>query len=327
MVSRLKLISKLDISETRLPQDGRLNLNIDQFEVDIRVATIPNIFGEKIVLRILDKNKFNFKLDSIGLGKTSVEALKNIIRQPHGMVLISGPSGSGKTTSLYTIIKELNRVNKNIITIEDPIEYTIEGINQSQVNEKVGYNFELGLKAILRQDPDIIMIGEIREEVVSKLALKSAIFGHLVFSTIHTSSSISTIFRLLSMDIEKYLIATGLISIISQRLVRVLCSECKKKRVVKEEEKPLLKIKETYYIYDAIGCGSCIDGYIGRIPIMEIINIDQDFKELINRSIHIGDYENLVAKKKIRTLEDEARDLVLDGEISIEEFLKVVITL
>lgn len=327
LIARLKIISGLDISERRLPQDGRIKLNLSSGNIDIRVSIIPNIFGEKIVFRILDKNKSDFSLSSLGLDKSELSLMENIIRQPYGMVLITGPAGSGKTTTLYTILKELNHMSKNIITIEDPIEYTIHGINQSQVNEKINYSFNSGLKSILRQDPDIIMIGEIRDEELAKLALRSGILGHLIFSTLHTNNSIATIFRLLSMNIEDYLIASGLIAIISQRLVRNLCNKCKISRPIEKNEKKLLKINENIEIFDALGCNFCIDGYSGRRPIMEILKVDDEVRNLIQNSKDIVKFRQTLSGKNISTLFNRAKDLVIAGETSMEEFIKVNMTL
>lgn len=327
LISRLKIISNLDISEKRLPQEGRVMLNFDRTQLDIRVSVIPSFFGEKVVFRLLNKSNFDFKLESLGVSDGDLEKLMRLIGQPYGMILVTGPAGSGKTTTLYTFLKELNSIKKNIITIEDPVEYSISGINQSQVNLKIGYDFERAFKAILRQDPDLIMIGEIRDSKLAKLSLRAAVTGHLILSTLHTYNSLATIYRLVSMGVEDYLISSAILGIISQRLVKILCPDCKQARRASQTESEILNLDYRPLIYQEGGCSNCVDGFIYRKPIMEILIMDREIRDLIQTSKDINVFEEFIRVKDIETLGHKARELVLAGQITFEEFMEVNLTI
>lgn len=324
-IARLKVISKLDVSEKRRPQDGRINLNIDNNIIDIRISILPLLEGEKIVLRVLDKNKFTFKISDLGLCEDEFNLLSKMLLGARGLILIAGPAGSGKTTTLYTILNHLQSENNNLMTIEDPVEYTFLGINQSQIHKEVGYTFEVGLTSILRQDPDIILVGELREEETSNLAVKAAETGHLVLSSIHTDNCASAIFRLLGMKIEKHLLISSLRGIISQRLVKILCNKCKREVVPSTLDLVRLQLDQNkkYVFYEARGCPHCINGYISRKPIFEIILVDKKFRRLLEEDPYIDDIKEHFAQNKVKSLFYSALDLLISGEISMEEVYKI----
>lgn len=320
IVNRIKIMAGMDISEKRLPQDGRITIDTDLSDFDIRVSALPTLFGEKIVLRILSKDTTRIQLEALGFTKEELITYRECIKKPNGIILISGPTGSGKTTTLYATLKELNNDNTNILTIEDPIEYTLEGINQVQLKENIGLNFASTLKTFLRQDPDIIMVGEIRDGETANIAIRAALTGHLVLSTIHTNSAWATISRLIDMGIPSFLIASTLTISVAQRLVRKLCNHCKK-----EEEISLGLFPKNSSIpeslkhhYVSVGCEQCYyTGYSGRKAIYEIIPID---KFLINQiKNNVLDIESYLEKEKIPTLKSNALELIQQGETSIEE--------
>lgn len=323
ITSRIKLLSNLDISEIKLPQDGRISLELKNRLVDIRVATIPTNFGEKIVLRILDKSKFDFDLNNLGIDLEKLSELKEIIHQPYGLILFTGPAGSGKTTTMYSILKELNDNSKNIVTLEDPIEYTIDNISQSQINEKIGYTFDLGFKSILRQDPDIIMVGEIRDDKVANMVLRGAITGHLILSTLHTNDCLTTLLRLKSMGIKEYLISAGLLGIVSQRLVGILCDKCKSPVEISDKEKEYLGIS-TNKVYKANGCKYCRDGYYKRKLIVEMLKIDDDINKFLGDDINIENFYSDISKSSLKL---QSKELLINGKIDVEEYLKVSLVL
>ncbi len=319
-VNRIKILSQLDISEKRLPQDGRINIKNENEEFDIRVSVLPTLHGEKIVLRLLAKDTTAVDLVSLGFTELELNRYKESVKNPNGIVLISGPTGSGKTTTLYATLKLLNTDDTNILTIEDPIEYTLEGVNQVQLKENIGLDFASTLRTFLRQDPDIIMVGEIRDAATANMAIRAALTGHLVLSTIHTNSAWATISRLIDMDIPSFLIASTLNVSVAQRLVRKLCVHCKQKEKVVEDLFP-----ENFSITDAFtnhytaqGCEECYHtGYTGRKAIYEIIPITKELMEQIkNNRLEIDEY---LKENNIKTLKDNALRLVQSGETSIEE--------
>lgn len=270
--ARLKIIAEMNIAERRIPQDGRVNMVINGVEYDFRVSSIPTVWGEKFVIRILDKSAFNFSREELGFTEAGGALVDKILAHPHGIVLLTGPTGCGKSTTLYSFLRELNKPNVNITTVEDPVEYTLEGINQIQVNVKADMTFAAALRSILRQDPDIVMIGEIRDEETAQIAIRAAITGHLVFSTLHTNDAPGAMVRLVDMGVSGYLAADALVGVISQRLVKRLCPACKKKGKTNAREMAMLGIKEPVSIYRPQGCQYCNGtGYKGRIAVHEIM--------------------------------------------------------
>ena len=320
IVNRIKIMAGMDISEKRLPQDGRITIDTDASEFDIRVSALPTLFGEKIVLRLLSKDATSIHLDGLGFTKEEIKTYRESIKNPNGIILISGPTGSGKTTTLYATLKELNNDATNILTIEDPIEYTLEGVNQVQLKESIGLNFASTLKTFLRQDPDIIMVGEIRDVETANMAIRAALTGHLVLSTIHTNSAWATITRLIDMGIPPFLIASTLNISVAQRLVRKLCAHCKK-----EEKMALNLFPESSTVpeklknhFVAKGCEACYyTGYNGRKAIYEIIPIDNYLVNQIKNNVL--DIDAYLKKEKIPTLKSNALQLIEQGETSIEE--------
>lgn len=320
LVTRIKILSGLDISEKRLPQDGRFSFTFSEEKIDIRVATTPTGNAEKIVLRILDIQRISYTPEGIGLLNDNYEKVMSLISQPSGLILICGPTSSGKTSTLYTLLRKIQNEELNIMTIEDPIEYKIDGINQIEVNPNTGLSFERGLKAILRMDPDKIMIGEIRNEDTAHIAISSSITGHLVLSTLHTESSPASIGRLIDMGIEPYLISAGLIGVISQRLIRKLCPHCREKI---KNTNPLI---DSEYIYKAKGCSKCNGGYKGRIAVFEIMIIDSEIRDMISRKENVKNIKNLAIEKGMNTLSSEILKLIEKGKTSFEEFYKNIHT-
>lgn len=320
LVTRIKILSGLDISEKRLPQDGRFSFTFSEEKIDIRVATTPTGNAEKIVLRILDIQRISYTPEGIGLLNDNYEKVMSLISQPSGLILICGPTSSGKTSTLYTLLRKIQNEELNIMTIEDPIEYKIDGINQIEVNPNTGLSFERGLKAILRMDPDKIMIGEIRNEDTAHIAISSSITGHLVLSTLHTESSPASIGRLIDMGIEPYLISAGLIGVISQRLIRKLCPHCREKI---KNTNPLI---DSEYIYRAKGCSKCNGGYKGRIAVFEIMIIDSEIRDMISRKENVKNIKNLAIEKGMNTLSSEILKLIEKGETSFDEYYKNINT-
>lgn len=320
LVTRIKILSGLDISEKRLPQDGRFSFTFSEEKIDIRVATTPTGNAEKIVLRILDIQRISYTPEGIGLLNDNYEKVMSLISQPSGLILICGPTSFGKTSTLYTLLRKIQNEELNIMTIEDPIEYKIDGINQIEVNPNTGFSFEKGLKAILRMDPDKIMIGEIRNEDTAHIAISSSITGHLVLSTLHTESSPASIGRLIDMGIEPYLISAGLIGVISQRLIRKLCPHCREKI---KNTNPLI---DSEYIYKAKGCSKCNGGYKGRIAVFEIMIIDSEIRDMISRKENVKNIKNLAIEKGMNTLSSEILKLIEKGETSFDEYYKNIHT-
>ncbi|MCF2875158.1 MULTISPECIES: GspE/PulE family protein [unclassified Tenacibaculum] len=326
IVNRIKIMAGLDISEKRLPQDGRINLSNAQEDFDIRVSSLPTLHGEKLVLRILSKNSLTVQLENLGFSEEELSTYKNSVKRPNGIVLISGPTGSGKTTTLYATLKLLNTNDTNILTIEDPIEYTLEGVNQVQLKESIGLDFASTLRTFLRQDPDIIMVGEIRDVATANMAIRAALTGHLVLSTIHTNSAWATISRLIDMGVPPFLIASTLNVSVAQRLVRKLCDNCKTKVTTDKNALPkeALLNEEIDTHYKAVGCPTCYQtGYKGRKAIYEIIPITKELVENIQqKDLDITDY---LKEKKIATLKDNAISMVKNGVTSLDEIYPLLI--
>ena len=326
IINQLKIKSGLDIAEKRLPQDGRINIKTAVEEFDIRVSSLPTLHGEKIVLRLLSKDSTNIQLESLGFTKDELKRYQQSVKSQNGIILISGPTGSGKTTTLYATLKLLNTNETNILTIEDPIEYTLEGINQVQLKENIGLDFAKSLRTFLRQDPDIIMVGEIRDVATANMAIRASLTGHLVLSTIHTNSAWATISRLIDMGVPPFLIASTLKVSVAQRLVRKLCEHCKVSSKISLDLFPenFVIPKHLDNHYQAIGCSKCFHtGYAGRKAIYEIIPITKELTSLIKKNVlEIDDY---LSKKNIRTLKINAIELVASGETSIEEIYTLLI--
>jgi general secretion pathway protein E len=325
LASRIKVMAKLDIAEKRLPQDGRISLRIAGRAVDVRVSTIPSTQGERVVLRLLDKQARQMNLSQLGLHHNALDLLRQQLHKPHGIILVTGPTGSGKTTSLYAMLGELNNHSRNIMTVEDPIEYYIDGIGQTQVNPKVDMTFSRGLRAILRQDPDVVMVGEIRDSETARIAIQASLTGHLVLSTLHTNTAVGAITRLLDMGIESYLLSSSLIAVLSQRLVRTLCPQCKQAQPLNDRDAMTLKLKpeSTPPLYHAVGCPNCNQsGYKGRCGIYEIIQIDAH----LTRMIHEGESEQKISQyahqHHVSLYQDGIR-LLKQGHTSQEELLRV----
>lgn len=329
IVTRIKIIGRMNIAEKRLPQDGRVETSIDGREIDMRISSLPTIYGEKLVIRLLDKSSFNFTKEKLGFSEHNLELFNNILKQPYGMFLATGPTGSGKTTTLYTVLRELNTVDKNVITIEDPVEYKLEGINQVQVNVKAGLTFASGLRSILRQDPDIIMIGEIRDNETAEIAVRAAITGHLVLSTLHTNDSPSTIARLIDMGIEPYIVSSAVVGIVSQRLVKVLCPKCKEKYSATYDEKKMLGVDvvQDLELYRPVGCNACNAGYRGRMAASEIMAINEEIRRLIDAGATTDVIRQAALNAGMVTLFESAADLAKQGLTSFEEVMRVSFTL
>ena len=321
LIARFKIMAGMNIAERRVPQDGKINLSIENKEYDFRVSTMPTINGEKLVIRIYNINLSGSNFSLLGLNKKQEFLVKNMISKPHGIILLTGPTGSGKSTTLYTFLRYLNRVDTNIITVEDPVENQIDGINQVQVNPKTDLTFANALRSILRQDPNIIMIGEIRDEETAQIATRAAITGHLVLSTIHTNDAAGVVTRLINMGIPKYLVADALVGAISQRLVRRLCPNCKKPHKTNQVENEILGLEKSKKIFKPHGCRLCNHtGYIGRVGVFEILVCDDEVKEVIMSDDYNSSKLNDVLIKKSTSLLMNAKERVLKGETSIDEY-------
>ncbi len=326
IVARVKIIGGMDISEKRKPQDGRITQIVDRKEFDIRVSILPTVYGEKIVMRLTSKNALTKEKSQLGLKPDELKKFDHILQHPHGILLVTGPTGSGKSTTLYTALSELNKEDVNIITVEDPVEANIDGINQVQVNTKANLTFASALRSILRQDPDIIMIGEIRDQETASIAVQASITGHLVVSTLHTNSAASTITRLADMGIEPYLIADSTIGVIAQRLVRRLCPECKRQKKADEEELELLQMEPDadVTIYEPCGCSRCDGtGFKGRIGVYEIMEVSQPLKSIISKGGTAEDIKEKALEEGMNTLRMSATKYVLEGITSVQEMMRV----
>ena len=327
VITRIKIIGGMDIAEKRIPQDGRVETIIAGRSVDLRLSILPTVNGEKVVIRILGRGEVVLTRNMMGLSDTNEALFEKIVKSPHGIILVSGPTGSGKTTTLYTILKDLNQPTTNIVTVEDPVEYRMAGVNQVQVNVRAGMTFANGLRSILRQDPDIILIGEIRDGETAEIAIRASITGHLVLSTIHTNDSASTITRLVDMGIDPYLVSSSVVGIISQRLVRKICPRCKETYKPSHAEAMQLKMREPTPLFRGTGCPECGNsGYKGRTAIHEILVVTKEIRELIDRRASDDQIRTLAIRQGTTTLMDTCIKLVLDGITTTQEMIKVTYT-
>jgi general secretion pathway protein E len=328
LVSRIKIMAKLNIAEKRLPQDGRIEIKIADRLVDIRVSVIPTAFGERVVLRLLDKTSSILKLADLGMHDERIRLLNKLIKSPYGIILVTGPTGSGKTTTLYAALSTINRPEINIITIEDPIEYQMDGVGQIQVNPKIDLTFAAGLRSIVRQDPDVILIGEIRDRETAEIAIQSSLTGHLVFSTLHTNDAASAVTRLIDMGIEPFLVTSSIVAIIAQRLVRVLCPHCKEQYTPDDESLANLgldkSVLQNNVFYRKKGCNLCMQtGFRGRSAIFEILIVDDEIKKLVLKTSDANQINELAISEGMITLQQDGIDKVLSGITTTEEVLRV----
>ncbi len=328
LVSRVKIMAKLNIAEKRLPQDGRIDIRIADKNVDIRVSTIPTSFGERVVLRLLDKSSVLLKLSDLGMLEDKLKVFDRLIRTPHGIILVTGPTGSGKTTTLYAALSTINSPEINIITVEDPVEYQMDGIAQIQVNPKIDLTFAKGLRSIVRQDPDVILVGEIRDLETAEIAIQSALTGHLVFSTLHTNDSASAVTRLIDMGIEQFLVTSSVIAILAQRLVRVICNECKEAYTPDNESLQSIGISpeslDGKHIYRGKGCPACLHtGYKGRKGIFEFMLLDDAVKNVILKTSDANAIKRTAVERGMLTIRQDGAQKVIDGITTIEEVFRV----
>ncbi len=330
MIQRIKIMASMNITESRLPQDGAIKSNLEEIDLDLRVSSLPLKEGEKIVVRILDYSKSIEGLDTLGFSDENLAKVKKMIGVPNGIILTTGATGTGKTTTVYAILQQLNTENRNVVTVEDPIEMGIEGVNQVQVMPEIGLTFSSALRSILRQDPDIIMIGEIRDDETAQIAVRASITGHLVLSTLHTNNSLNTIERLLDMAVERYLLGSALTGIISQRLARTLCPKCKEKRATTEYERDIFArtikkdVKEIYSAHKD-GCPDCIRGYRGRTAVQEVLVMNQEIRDAIVNSAAKNELRDLVYhKSNVTTILDDGLNKVVDGVTTFDEILRII---
>lgn len=327
IVSRIKILSGLDIAERQKPQDGRIQLKMEKREIDIRVSTLPTIYGEKVVLRLLNRESVRVRIEDLGFSEKNLSAFEKLIKEPYGIILVTGPTGSGKTTTLYSALNEINSIEKNVITVEDPVEYQLPIINQVQVNPKKDLTFANALRFILRQDPDIIMIGEIRDPETASIAAESALTGHLVFSTLHTNDAPSSITRLIDMGVEPFLLAPSLLGVIAQRLVRKICPDCKEEYSPSKIELDTVGLStpmEDLKFYRGIGCEKCRHtGYRGRTAIHEILVVDEKIRELITNRASVNVIRQEAAKDGFKDMRFDGLKKVISGITSVEELIRV----
>ncbi len=325
LVSRVKVMAKLDIAEKRVPQDGRISLRIGGRAVDVRVSTMPSSHGERVVMRLLDKNATRLDLHSLGMTDSIHENFRHLIGRPHGIILVTGPTGSGKSTTLYAGLQELNSNERNILTVEDPIEFDIDGIGQTQVNAKVDMTFARGLRAILRQDPDVVMVGEIRDLETAQIAVQASLTGHLVLSTLHTNTAIGAVTRLRDMGIEPFLISSSLLGVLAQRLVRTLCPHCREAYLANAEQKKLFDVadNEDLTLYRAKGCEACnFKGYKGRTGIHELVMVDDKVQQLIHKEAGEQEIDHLI-RDHTPSIRQDGLSKVRQGITSLEEVMRV----
>ena len=331
LVSRVKIMAKMDIAERRLPQDGRIEIRIADKNIDLRVSSLPTAFGERVVMRLLDKSNVLLSLEDLGMSRRDLDILLNLIKAPYGIILVTGPTGSGKTTSLYSALSVLNKPDVNIITVEDPIEYQINGISQMQVNAKIDLTFANGLRTIVRQDPDIILVGEIRDMETAEMAIQAALTGHLVFSTLHTNDSASAVTRLIDMGVEPFLVSSSVNAIMAQRLVRQICPHCREPYTPSKEYLEKLKLPkeefENAVLYRGNGCAECLHtGYQGRLGIYELMILSDSIKNLILTTSDAGQIKRQAMSDPdtpMRTLRQDGLQKVLAGETTLEEVFRV----
>lgn len=327
IVARIKITANMDIAEKRKPQDGRINIKVDKKAYDIRVSSLPTVYGEKVVMRVNSKEGFTKGKEELGMFPDDLQKFNDLLKNPHGILLVTGPTGSGKSTTLYTSLNEINDEDINIVTVEDPVESQIEGINQVQVNNKAGLTFPEALRSILRQDPDVIMIGEIRDRETAEIAVKASITGHLVVSTLHTNDAASSITRMIDMGVENFLIGASVVGVVAQRLVRRLCPKCREKFYLNREQKAILGIDDTQEIsaYKSNGCHFCNKtGYTGRIGVYEILIVDHNVRNIINREGSSDEIKRAAMEEgNMKTIRDNCVRLVLNGTTTIEELVRV----
>ena len=328
IMSRIKIMSNMNIAEKRLPQDGRIRIRLAGKDIDIRVSTIPTAHGESVVMRLLDKSKVVLTLDSVGFTGKNLEKVKHLTSHSHGIILVTGPTGSGKTTTLYAALNEIKSPALKIITVEDPVEYQIDGINQIQVNPKIDLTFAMGLRAILRQDPDVVMIGEIRDRETAEIAIQASLTGHLVISTLHTNDSATSVTRLIDMGVEPFLVASSLTGVLAQRLVRTICLECREAYQPTLEQLSEIGLRPedvaSRRIYRARGCPACLNtGYAGRMGIHEILLIDDEMRSLIMQGVDATIIKRRGMEKGMKSLREIGAQAVFDGKSTIEEILRV----
>lgn len=326
LVTRIKIMGKMNISERRVPQDGRVETVIEGIPVDMRISILPTVYGEKVVIRLLDRSSLVLRKSDLGFTEHNLRRIEKILKVPEGIFLVTGPTGSGKTTTLYSLLKEVNTIDKNIITVEDPVEYRLEGINQVQVNNKAGLTFAEGLRSILRQDPDVVMVGEIRDVETAEIAVRAAITGHVVFSTIHTNDTVSTISRLTDMGIPPYLLGSSIIGVVAQRLVKKVCLKCKAPYDASVEEKHFLNLDAdaAVTLYRGAGCNNCNHtGYLGRAPIHEVLMMDASIKALVAQNKSENEIFKVAKEKGLVSLQQTCAELVLMGITSIDEMIRM----
>jgi len=327
LITRIKIISNMNITESRLPQDGAIKATLQDIDLDLRVSSIPTSNGEKIVIRILDYTMALSGLENLDFSENNYLKVVKMLSNPNGIILVTGATGSGKSTTVYAMLQRLNDESTNIITVEDPIEMDIAGINQIQANSEIGLTFATALRSILRQDPNVIMVGEIRDTETAKIAVRASITGHIVLSTLHTNNSLNTIERLLDMDVERYLLSSSLTGIISQKLARRICPDCRKLRPTNNYEKELFKKvlgKEVNEIYTAEGCEKCGNGYHGRLAIQEVLLIDRNIKDALSAGLRKDQLRELVYSSDVTTLLQDGLQKALDGKTTVEEVIKII---
>jgi len=328
IVTRIKIIAGLNIAEKRQPQDGRVEMEIDGRKVDLRISILPTVHGEKTVIRLLDSANALFTKEQLGFTETNLRLFNNILDIPNGIILVTGPTGSGKSTTLYSVLNDFNSIDTNIVTVEDPVEYKLDGVNQVQVNTKAKLTFANGLRSILRQDPDIIMIGEIRDAETAEIAVRAAITGHIVLSTIHTNDAPSTIMRLADMGIKPFLITTSVKGVVAQRLARKICTSCKKSYTITEEEKEILKVEENITLYKGEGCQKCYNtGYKGRTAVNEIMKVTGSIRNLVDKDATTDEIRQAALDDGMVSIRDNCKELVLKGITTVEEMLRVAYTI
>ena len=323
LISRIKVMSKLDIAERRLPQDGRMAVRLGGRSIDLRVSTMPSSHGERVVMRLLDKDTGKQQTSDLGMPQKTKEELLDLISRPHGIILVTGPTGSGKTTTLYSALQQMDRQQRNIMTVEDPVEYDLPGISQTQINLRAGMTFARGLRAILRQDPDVILIGEIRDGETAEIATQASLTGHLVLSTLHTNTAAGAITRLQDLGVDSFLLASTVRGIASQRLVRKLCVKCREKVQPNEFNRNLLKLPEGAEVYQSCGCADCNNtGFIGRQALFELVTVTPELQTLIHENAGELELEQLI-RRTIPSIRDAGFDLVREGVTTVEEVLRV----
>jgi type II secretory ATPase GspE/PulE/Tfp pilus assembly ATPase PilB-like protein len=326
ILARIKILAKLDITETRLPQDGHIRFIYGGREIDVRVSTLPTVHGEKVVMRLLDSSRSLRKMTELGIDAPILERFSDAIRSPNGLILVTGPTGSGKTTTLYAALTELNRPDRNIVTLEDPVEYVIDRINQMEAFAKIGLTFATGLRAILRQDPNIILVGEIRDLETAEIALQASITGHLVFSTLHTNDAVSSVHRLFNMKVEPFMVTAALRGVLAQRLLRRLCDKCKRKQTLTKKQVADMGLglsADTTY-FEPAGCPNCFNtGYSGRLPIHEWLAVNRAVREGIARKASVDELRVAADTEGLKNMRQAALEKAARGETSLEEVLRV----